>query len=486
MTTATHPYELSIEDAGPARKRISITVPVEAVASKLKDSMGSLTQQTTIPGFRKGKVPSHIIEKRFGESIRSEARNEMIADAWKNAIEEFELRVLGEPEPVGDPEAVILEVGKPLTFALEVEVMPEFDLPAFDDITLNRPVIDVTDEHISEELERQRIRHGTLEDVEGKATEGEFLIGPAVVHLDGKEEPFYKTEQTRLTVPAKDSGGEVLGLFIDDLGKSLDGASVGDEITLKTKGPEEHELEEVRGADVVITFNIVQSVRIIPLNDEDLMSSFGMDSMDSMNEQIKLALEQRRDADQANVLRQQATAEIANRVEMELPEKTTAMQADRDLQRLRTELQSSGRMSLDEVEAEVAKVRGGSAEESKKRLKTFFILTKLAEHFHVTVGEMEVNARIAEIAMQNGVRPEEMRNRLAQQGQLQQIQSVIQEEKAADQLVAACTVTDMPVEDWQSKEAGTKKKTKKKTAKKTASKKKTKKKTAKKKSSSKS
>ena len=213
-----------------------------------------------------------------------------------------------------------------------------------------------------------------------------------------------------------------------------------------------------------------------------MFAFFGLESMDMLKEQVQLALEQRRNQDQASVLRQQATAEIAERVEMELPEKTSAMQAERDLQRLRTQLQSSGRMSMDEVEAEVAKVRSGSADDSKKRLKTFFILSKLADHFHVTVNEMEVNARIAELAMQNGKRPEEMRNALAQQGQLPQIQAVVREEKAADQLVAACTVTDMPVEEWQEQQAGgADKKTTKKTAKKTASKKKTAKKTTKKK-----
>ena len=77
-TAATHPYELSIENAGPARKRISITVPTETVDSKLKESLGMLRTQTVIPGFRKGKVPAHILEKRFGESIRSEARNEIV------------------------------------------------------------------------------------------------------------------------------------------------------------------------------------------------------------------------------------------------------------------------------------------------------------------------------------------------------------------------------------------------------------------------
>jgi len=479
-TTATHPYDLSIEDAGPARKRVNITIPAETVDLKLRESMGALMSQTVLPGFRKGKVPSHIIEKRFGESIRSEARNEIIADAWKSAIDEFELRTLGDPEPVGDPEDVVLEDGKPLEFALEVEVMPEFELPAFDDIKLTRPVIEVTDEHIDNEIEQQKIRNGNLEEVEGKATEGDFLIGPAAVHLNSNEDSFFKTEQTRLTVSPKDDGGEVLGLFINDLGKTLDGAAVGDEITITTTGPDEHELEEVRGANVAITFNVVQVVRIIPLSIEELLSFFGLDSIDSLKEQVRLALEQRRDKDQAAVLRRQATDEIANRVEMELPEKASAMQADRDLQRLRTGLQSSGRLTMEEVEAEVAKVRGGSLEESRKRLKSYFILTKLAEHFHVTVSDMEVNARIAEIAMQNGTRPEEMRNKLAQQGQLQQINAVVQEEKAADQLVAACTVTDMAVDEWQAQEADQKKpikKTqKKKTAKKSASEKKTSKK----------
>ena len=484
MTTpATHPYELAIEDAGPARKRITIKVPVETINSKLHDSMGVLKNQTAIPGFRKGKVPSHILNKRFGDSIRTEARNEIVSDAWKNALDEFELKPLGEPEPIDDPNNLKIEEDNPLTFSLEVEVMPDFELPAFDDIKITRPVVDVTDEHVQEEIDRQKIRNGNLEDVDGKSSEGDFLIGPAVVHLDGNEEPFYKTEQTRLTIPSKDSGGEVLGLYIDDLGKSLTSASVGDEITITTDGPQEHELEEVRGAKVVISFNVVQSVTINPLTEDELTSSFGLENSDMLKEQVRLALEQRRDQDQAAVLRQQATEEIANRVEMELPEKTTAMQAERDLQRLRTQLQSSGTKTMDEVEAEVAKVRSGSAEESKKRLKTFFILNKLAEHFHVSVNEMEVNARVAELAMQNGKRPEEMRNALAQQGQLPQIQAVVREEKAADQLVAACTVTDMPVDEWQKQQEGgsSEKTTKKKTAKKSASKKKTAKKTTKKK-----
>ena len=482
--TATNQYNITVEPAGPARVKVSIAVPVETIDSKLTSAVGMLKQQVQLPGFRKGKIPQHILEKRFGDSIRQEARNELIAEAWNQAREEHDLKPLGDPEPVGDPAELTLESGKPLEFAVEVEVMPTFELPEFDAIELQKPIVEVTDEHIEEEVVRQTIRHGNLEDVEGGAEEGDSLIGPASVILNDGDETFFKTEQTRISVPASDGSGQVLGVHIEDLGKLVTGAKVGDEIVITTTGPEEHELEEVRGSKVEITFNVVQSVRVKPLTNEELYKLFGLENEDALKEQLKLALELRRDQDQASVLRKQAVDKVSALVEMELPEKTTAMQAERDLQRMRTELQSSGKLSLDEVEAEVAKARSGSTEQSKERLKNFFILAKLAEHFHVTVGEHEVNARIAEIAMQNGMRPEEMRSRLAEQGQLPQIQIVVKEDKAADQLVAACTVKEVPLEEWQASqgiEGGpTPKKTKKKSSKKTASKKKTKKKTTKK------
>ena len=487
-TTASHPYDISVEEAGPARKRIKITVPADVVKAKIDESLGTLKNQTVIPGFRKGKVPASILERRFGSSVREETRNSLFAESWSAAKEEHALKVLGEPEPVGDVEEIQVVEGEPLTFMLEVEVMPEFELPAFDNIAITRPVIEVLDNHIEEEIGRQKTRNGNLEPVEGTVSEGDFLIGPASVVLNDSDDTFYKTEQTRLAVPAKDAGGQVLGLYLDDLGKILDDASQGDEIIFNTVGSDEHEMEEVRGAHVKITFNVVQAVRVAPLDEEGIMQLFGLESGEMLKEQIKLALERRRDQDQAMVLRKQAISALSDLLEMELPEKTTAMQADRDLQRLRTDLQSSGRLSEDEIESRVAEARSGSDEESKKRLKSFFILSKLADHFHVTVSEGEVNTKIAELAMQNGVRPDEMRNNLAKQGQLEQIQSVVREDKAADQLVAACTVTDMPAEEWQamqdggtSKKTTTKKKTPKKTPKKTASKKKaSKKKTTKK------
>ena len=337
-TTASNPYEITLEEAGPARKRFVITVPADVVKAKLEESLGTLRNQTVLPGFRKGKVPASIVERRFGTSVREETRNTLIAESWAAAKEEHELKVLGEPEPIGDVEDIKVEEGKPMTFTLEVEVMPEFDLPAFDNIKITRPVIEVNDAHIEEEIDRQKTRNGNLEPVEGKVSEGDFLIGPASVVLNDGDEVFYKTEQTRLGVPAIDAGGQVLGLFMDDLGKTLNGVSQGDELKFNTVGSDEHEMEEVRGAKVEITFNTVQTVRVVALEEDALIEAFGLESSEMLREQVRLALESRRDQDQAMVLREQSIAAISELVEMELPEKTSANQAERDLQRLRTDL----------------------------------------------------------------------------------------------------------------------------------------------------
>ena len=122
-------YDVKVEDAGPAKKRLTITVPVDVIAEKIEESMGTLAVQTALPGFRKGRAPKKLLERRFGTSVRSETKNQVIADGYASAIEEHDIKPVGEPEPVEKLDELELEEGKPLTFSVEVEVVPEFELP---------------------------------------------------------------------------------------------------------------------------------------------------------------------------------------------------------------------------------------------------------------------------------------------------------------------------------------------------------------------
>ncbi|MBT8485875.1 MAG: trigger factor, partial [Phycisphaerae bacterium] len=447
--TATKDYDIKIEDLAAARKRVTITVPASAIDEKIEESMGTLSTQTTLPGFRKGRAPKQLLERRFGSTVRSETRNQLVADAYATAIEEHSIKPVGEPEPVGDIEALEFEPGKPFTFAVEVEVVPEFDLPDLSGIEVKKPVIEVADEHIDAEIQRQCVQFGQLSDVGKDFQPGDRLFGPVTVTKKGEEKPFFTHDNIDITVPASDDGsGAVLGLLIDDLAKTLAGRAVGDVVTIETTGPAGHELEEVRGNDLVIAFTIRDGKHMDPATPAQVIEAYGLPSEDILREQIKLALEHRRDEEQRAAMREQVCTYLAGAVDFEVPAKLSASQAGRLLERQRLEMLYRGGLSPDEVEQRLAEMRAETEVQSRDRLKLSFILHKLADHFEVEVTDQEVNGRIAAIASQRGVRPEKLRAEMIQSGGVRQIASQIREHKAADRVIDQATVTDISAEDW--------------------------------------
>lgn len=442
--------KVKIEDAGPARKRLTITIPADIIDTKLAESMSTLSTQTALPGFRKGKVPAALLERRFGTSVRTETKSQLIASAYAQAIEENKLKPVGEPEPSEDIKSLELEPGKPLTFSLEVEVAPSFELPAsFDRIEVKKPMLEITPELIEAELKRQQIVHGTPNKIESDFAEGDRIGGYATVTKEGEAEPFFRQDDVVIVVPPKAEGGrgQVLGLLIDGLHDLLKGKTVGESLTIETVGPEAHEREDIRGVKLTITLEIRAAQRIEPATPPTVAERYGLPNEDILREQIKLALEHRRDDEQLSAMREQAIEQLAESVDFELPEKMSAQQAARNLEQARLELLSRG-MPPEEVEDKLAEFRGDSEAQTRERLKRFFLLHRLAEHFNIEVSEPEVNGRIAAIAAQRNIRPEKLRSELAQAGRLGEVARLIRDQKAADRVVQQAKQVEISAEEW--------------------------------------
>ena len=118
--------KVTIADAGPCAKKISIEIPADVVDANIGDSLATLAAEAQLPGFRKGKAPQSLIERKFGNHVREEAKNQLVASAYQEAVDEHKLKVIGEPtsETLKD---IKLETGKPLKFEVEVEVLEEVD-----------------------------------------------------------------------------------------------------------------------------------------------------------------------------------------------------------------------------------------------------------------------------------------------------------------------------------------------------------------------
>ena len=450
IATDAHPgFEFRIEDIGPSRKRLHITVAAERVDEKLQESMGSLQTEAALPGFRKGRVPAHLIQRRFGEGVKQEARNELISKAYQTCLKVHTLQPLGEPESADPDTEIELTQGSDMTFAVDVEVVPEFDIPDVSNMTINKPLLEVEDDHIDAELERQCLKNGTGEALEKSFKTGDRMLGAAILTVKGEEDPLFETPRTLVVLPEKGESGAVLGLLFDDLCKSFTRTAVGDTVALATTGPDGHEREDIRGKALELTFTIQVAERITPCSTQDLIDTFSLASEDVLREQIRLALEQQRDEEQAQVLRDQAMNAAVAAVDLDLPERFSEGQIARDLERARMEMLQQG-LDPEAVEGKLAEIRERSTAQTIDRMKGYFLIARLVERYEISVSEQELNGSIATMAMRQGVRPDKLRSELAKENRLQQLAMTVRDRKTMDRLAADMQHKDITAEEWRS------------------------------------
>ena len=468
------------ESAGTAARKLTVTIPADQVDQKFETSIGALNSQAVVPGFRKGRVPKALLEKRFGKALGEEARRELISQAYSQAIQDESIDPVGEPEIHDEESLPELERGKSFEFSFTIEVMPEFDIPEFGSIKVSKPMMEISDEHISAEITRTQYRFGNGERTKGPLEAMDKVMGPVKVVIEGSDEVFFENDQIVVVVPSPDEDegqGQVLGLIIDGLAEMMIGKSVPCEIELETVGPKGHEREEIRDKKLTITFSAREAERITPLTVEQLVEQLGIGSEENLREQVRMMLENRRDQEQRSAMREQVSDHLSETVKFELPEKLTSQQINRTMERQRMELIYQG-LEAEEVETQLARMRGDTEDKAVKRLKLLFILTRIAKDMDITVGDDEINSRIAYMASQRGVRPDQLRNELQKSGGLGEIGLQIREHKAIDRIIDQAEVSEIPAEQWNEQfsggqggsPSGSKKKTKKKTTKKSTKK----------------
>jgi trigger factor len=452
MATATDTpldVEITLIDIGPCAKQIKFHIPAKSIDTRLSDALSALAGEAAVPGFRKGKAPRGLIEKKFGANLLNEARGQIMSDAYQRALDENKLRPISEPRPVTGEVVADLQRGKSFTFSVEIEIAPEFAVPDFTSYEVKKPTIDVTQEHIDGEILRQSYRWGAPARLEGTLEHLDRMLGKAVVTIAGKDGVFFETDKALCVVPAKEDEGKgaLLGLIFDGLDKALLGKSVGDTITVTTTGAEGHEREELRGKTINVTYTIGEAERITPRTNKELAEMFGVETEELFIEQIRDALEQRRDGEQRAAMREQVADQLIAGIQFELPTKLSEEQATRTIEQQRMEMLSRG---VDEasVEHRIAEIRGKSETNAINRLKLFFIMSRLAEHFGVNVTDQELNGRIASIAAQQNARPEQVRAQIEKSGRMNEVVSVIRDAKVGDRIIAQAKVSDIAADAW--------------------------------------
>lgn len=444
-------HKVTIEDIGPSRKRLKFTVPGKAVAQQVESSMDMLVSQAELPGFRPGRAPRRLVEKRFGSGVRDEAKNQIVSSVYSKAVEQHKLAVVGDAEGNEELSKLELAPGKDMSFYLDVEVMPEFTLPALDGIEVIKPLIEPTKEQVDEQISRLAINEGTLES-QDKASAGDYCIGHGIMKDAASGKTLVDINGAVIQIPPADKQGKgaILGVLVDDFSKQAGQPQAGDTVTVKTKGPDNHENEDVRGKDLLIEFKVTRVERIIPMSTDALVTKYGFESEQALRDSVQMRLSQRALVEQRVAMQQQVAKFLTDNVAMTLPERLTARQSERNLARARMDLMYRG---LDEtqIEERMAQLRRASGEQAGRDLKLTFILSKAADDMKIGVTQEEVMGRIHQIAMERNVRAEDVYKQLAQRNQLGYLAGQIREHKALDQILSKAKITEMPLADFNKK-----------------------------------
>ncbi len=431
-------YNIRVEDAGPATKKVFIEVPKDTVTAKIAEQYKELRQGAAIPGFRKGRAPQKLIEKKFSTDVKEQVRRTLISDSYEAAVEQNKLQVIGEPE-FENPEQITLDEDQAMSFSFSIEVQPDIELPELKGIKVRKPRITITEDHISQAMQNLREQQGTIVPVEGRGVQARDTITADVhVKLEGSE--VAHQHDTQIAVRP----GRILGLDIRDFDEQLAGANAGETRTIVVKVPDTYPTEAIRGKDVQIEVTVKDIKKLEPVElNQAFLDSLGFSNEQELRDALREQMDERIRFDIQSAMRRQVTDHLMGSVNVQIPSKLSDRQAERVVNRRAVNMLMRG-VPQERIAANIEQIRAGAGEEAARELKSFFILQKVAEKYDVDISEAELNGRIAMIALQQGRRPEKLRQELERdQATLTNLYVTIREEKALDKVLEEAEIEEV-------------------------------------------
>jgi trigger factor len=431
---------VQVEDSGPWKKKISIDIDRAQIDKELDKQYGELRYTAQIPGFRKGRAPRRLIEKRYGEEIRDQAKLQLLAQAFEQIDEKQDFEVLGEPD--FDPEKIELPKEGDFHFDYEVEVKPQFELPPLEGIRIEKPLFEITDERVEEALEQLLKRQGRIEEItEGPTEDTDVITADVTMKAEGVEEPVH--EETRMFVGTSN----LLQIPIEADGNWLVGVNIDETKTCSATVPADYEKEAYRGKEAEFEVKVKGIRRLIPAElNEEFLERLGVSDEQELKKHIEDNLEQQADREIRNQMSQQVYRYLAEQIDFELPVGIATRYADRALQQQYFRLLQQG-VPQEQITQNLEQLRASSSAESQRQLKMSFILEKVSEELGIEVSDGEVNAVVAEIASRYGRRPERMREEMQREGRLEQIKDSLRDDKAVDKILEMAEVVDAPIKE---------------------------------------
>ncbi|GAB4163020.1 MAG: trigger factor [Planctomycetota bacterium] len=432
-------YELISSDNW--KRSLKFSVPAEDVERKYTESLRQAQKLFHLPGFRPGRVPLQIIEKRLSEQLIQDTLETVQRESFEEAVKELKLEVLGRPTFTEDE---AYTKGSEYKFTVEFEIEPEFELPNYKGIELTKLAAVVTDEELEAEIESRRFRSGKWQDApERKVEKTDAVTADIVVFKEGEE--VGRLEGKWFVV--RENG--LREFEIPNLVDLMTGVGVGDEREVITKLLSPIEGVNAEPKDDVTLKIIVSKVSVLELpelNDE-FAKAQGFASLEDMKTQIRRQIEDYKKESVERELRNQMIDKLVESADFELPEQVLHLQAKSNYDRARSRYLRMG-VDIENMGDYVDKFRESAMTDAKKSIKLHFLIEKIADKERIFCTESEFAREVEMMASQYQMSAAKMRKLIEEQELDDQIRADIKERKVLDFILKKAVITevDKPIE----------------------------------------
>jgi trigger factor len=386
--------EMNIEEISQARRRIDVEIDAGEVTRKLDQAYRELSKKAKVKGFRPGKVPRRILEQYYSQQVLSDVKSDLIEESFSQVLEKSNLYPLGNPAL----EDGVMKQGESFKYTIVMEVRPNFELKDYRGISVEKEIVNVSEDDVDKKLEEIREAHANLNPI---TTDRQIRDGDYVI-IDF--EAFWNKE------PLKDlNGQDVLiqvgsGNFYPEIEADLPGLKKGSGKEIAVTFEEDFQDKRLAGKDVVFSVHVKDiKEKELPMLNNSFAKSLGGDikSLAGLRKRVKhdIILQEEKRVD--GELKKRLLKKITDSVDFELPQAAVEGEIERSIATFKQNLMLRG-ARFESTGFSEEKMREDLREGAEQRVKEDLVLGKIADQEKIDLDEDTIREGFKNLAAQTG------------------------------------------------------------------------------------
>jgi trigger factor len=432
--------ESSIERISPVECRVKVEIPWTDVSNRLTDKMRDLRRQARLPGFRAGKVPPQVLEKRFGKGVREELAGELVQETFQTAMTEHETQPLTQPVV----EESSLEKEQPFRYQARFEVRPDIEPKDYTGVEVRRRPAVVDPAKVDADLEERRKKLTELRPLPEDEKREETAAGDVwTIDVEGTlGEQRVARKDVRVDI------GETESEFIPGLSAALESLKLSEVGSIKTitfTPPEDRIRAELKGQEAKLELGLREvRLKYVPeLDDEFAKDTGDAETLEELKAKISEDIKKADGEEAEREARRRLLTSLLEGNEFEPAPSMVAREVAAQLDQTKRQLAQQG-MRLEHMGTNEQQYAARIRPEALFNVKAFLLLDAIGKKETIEVSDEDVTARVNEMAEESGQNVDRMRASMEKSGQLLMIQAGLREERIFDFLMEKAKVTEAP------------------------------------------